>query len=191
MPGVAQAIALVVLVVLLLVLVTFAWRLSRWLVQTRQLLSFQVGARDIAQRSEVQLAAIAEEVDGVRRGIRPGIEITDALGQAVEAAEGFAAEARLLRAPRPGRDIQATLVAELERAGRAIGMIQHGCELSDLGAHREHDPEAQTSIKRGYLNLLHARESIAEQVAAAEALPVPGPRFLAQRVVREVRAPRP
>ena len=70
-------------------------------------------------------------------------------------------------------------------------MVEHGCELTDLGGHREHDPEAQTSIKRGYLNLLHARESIAEQAAAAAGLPIPGPKFLAQRVVREVREPRP
>jgi len=190
MPGIAQAIALVVLVVLLLVLLTFAWRLSRWLFQTRRMLAFQVGVADLARRAEATLAALSEEVDAVRRGMRPGVEITADLAAASAAVEGYAAEGGLLRPPLEGRSILAAIVAELERAGRAIEMVDHGCELAETANHREHEAEAQTSIKRGYLNLLHARESITEQAAAAAALPVPGPRFLARRVIREMGEPR-
>ena len=60
-----------------------------------------------------------------------------------------------------GRDPRPDLVAELERAGRALEMVDHGCD--DPGhrvAARARELEAQTSIKRGYLNLLHAREAI-------------------------------
>jgi hypothetical protein len=189
-PGAAQVVALVVLVVLLAVLGTFAWRLSRWLLQTRQLLSFQVGTSDVAQRAEGMFAAISEQIDAVRRGMRPGEEISADLARAIAAADAFAVEARRLRPPAAGRPILAAIVAELERAGRAIEMVDYGCQLAGGGSRRDQDPEAQTSIKRGDLNLLHARESIAEQAAAAAGLPVPGPRFLAERVIREVRDPR-
>ena len=191
MPGVAQAIAVVVLVVLLAVLATFAWRLSRWLLQTRGLLAFQVGVADIVERAEGTLAEVSEQIDAVRRGMRPGEEIAEDLARGMASSDGYVAEARLLRPPPEGRDMLAAIVAELERAGRAIEMVDHGTQLAETGSRREHDPEAQTSIKRGYLNLLHARESVAEQATAAAALPVPGPRFLARRYIREIREPRP
>jgi hypothetical protein len=187
--GVAQVIALVVLVALLAVLVTFAWRLSRWLMQTRRLLSFQVAVAGIAHRAEDTLATVSERVDAVRRGMQPGEEITADLARAMDLAAEYAAEAQRLQPPPDAVPIISTIVSELARAGRAIEMVDHGCHLVETGGRGEHDPEAQTSIKRGYLNLLHARESIAEQATAAAGLPVPGPRFLAQRVAREVREP--
>ena len=65
--------------------------------------------------------------------------------------------------------IRDDLVAELERAGRALAMVEHGATIlaSVRGGARE--LEAQTSIKRGYLNLIHAREAIARHALA------PGP----------------
>jgi hypothetical protein len=189
-PGVAQVIALVVFAVLVAVFVTFGYRFARWLLLARRLLAFQVSLADVADRAETGLTAISEQVDAVRRNMRPGSEIAGDIAAAMADAEKLAAEARQLRPPPEGRAATAGLVEELERASRALEMIDHGCQLSDLGTRREHDPEAQTSIKRGYLNLLHARESIAEHAAAAAALPVPGPRFLARRVIREVREPR-
>ena len=188
--GVAQVIVLVVLVVVLAVAVTFAFRLSGWLVQTRRLLAFQVATADLTFRAEATLAAVSEQVDGVRRGMRPGEEITADLARAMASAAGYAAEGRLLHPPPEGTALVAGIVEELERAERALEMVDHGCQLVETGTRREHDPESQTSIKRGYLNLLHARESIAEHATAAAALPVPGPRFLAERVAREAREPR-
>jgi hypothetical protein len=133
---------------------------------------------------------LSEEVDAVRRGLRPGTEISADLTQAMATTAAFAAEARVIGAPPEGRALLAAIVEELERAGRAVEMIDHGCQLRDIGTRREHDPEAQTSIKRGYLNLLHARESIADHAHAVAVLPVPGPRFLMRRVAREAREPR-
>jgi hypothetical protein len=104
---------------------------------------------------------------------------------------GFAADGRQLRPPREGAGIAAGIVAELDRAGRAIEMIDHGCRLVEMGVRRELDPEAQTAIKRGYLNLLHAREAIVGHASAAAALPIQAPRLLARRVAREVREERP
>ena len=40
-------------------------------------------------------------------------------------------------------------------------MVEHGAEILAQVRRRGRELEAQTSIKRGYLNLLHAREAIA------------------------------
>ena len=45
-------------------------------------------------------------------------------------------------------------------------MVEHGCTILASPAARQRELEAQTSIKRGYLNLLHAREAIARHAAA-------------------------
>ena len=54
------------------------------------------------------------------------------------------------------------LVADLERAQRAIEFVSHGAQLlADVtGVDRG---EGETSVKRGYLNLVHAREAIRER----------------------------
>jgi hypothetical protein len=53
-------------------------------------------------------------------------------------------------------------VADLERAQRAIEFVSHGAQLlADVtGVDRG---EGETSVKRGYLNLVHAREAIRER----------------------------
>jgi hypothetical protein len=190
MPGSSQVIALGIVAVLAAVLSTFAYRLTRWFLETRQRLAFQVATSDIARRAEDTLGPISELVDAVRRGMRPGEEISGDLARAMAAAAASAAEARRLQPPPEGAAILAGMVESLERAERALEMIDHGCQLTEAGSRREHDPEAQTAIKRGYLNLLHARDAIAEHVAGAANLPIPGPRLLARRVGREVRQPR-
>jgi hypothetical protein len=56
--------------------------------------------------------------------------------------------------------IRDDIVAELERAGRALDMVGHGAGILAQVRRRGRELEAQTAIKRGYLNLLHAREAI-------------------------------
>jgi hypothetical protein len=62
---------------------------------------------------------------------------------------------------------------EIERAQRAVELIEYGRKLM-LDRLPERISEGETSVKRGYLNLLHARESIrarAEEIAAAAKKP--------------------
>ena len=56
-------------------------------------------------------------------------------------------------------------MAELERAERALAMVDHGATILAQVRRRGRELEAQTSIKRGYLNLIHAREAIARHAA--------------------------
>jgi hypothetical protein len=69
----------------------------------------------------------------------------------------------------------AGLEAEVERALRAVELIEHGRQLI-LDPSGERVSEGETSVKRGYLNLLHAREAIksrGEEIAAAAKAPAP------------------
>jgi hypothetical protein len=59
------------------------------------------------------------------------------------------------------------MIAEIERAGRALEMVEHGVIVRARGRRHETAPEAETAIKRGYLNLLHAREAIARHALEA------------------------
>ena len=49
-------------------------------------------------------------------------------------------------------------------------MVEHGATILASVRRGQRELEAQTSIKRGYLNLIHAREAIARHAARAEAL---------------------
>jgi hypothetical protein len=93
----------------------------------------------------------------------------DALGDdiaaSLDAVARYTVEARALRPPRDGARIRDELIAELERAGRALEMIEHGRAIQTSARSGGREIEAQTAIKRGYLNVLHAREAIAHQAA--------------------------
>ncbi len=181
MPGITQLIVLAVLVVLLAAMVTLAWRVVRWSVRTRSVVAFRSAVSDLTARSQATIDKAAEAIDAVRRGVVPAVDIAADLGQALTATEQLAGEARALRSASGGEAIRSALIDELERAGRALEMVQHGCGLLITARGREHDPEALTAIKRGYLNLVHVREGIARQAAAAAAIPVTIPRFLTRR----------
>ncbi len=66
--------------------------------------------------------------------------------------------------------IRSDLVAELERAERALEMVEHGTTIMLTVRRGPRELEAQTSIKRGYLNLIHAREAFARRALDAEEL---------------------
>ena len=49
-------------------------------------------------------------------------------------------------------------------------MVEHGASILVAVRRGNRELEGQTSLKRGYLNLLHARDAIARHAAAAEDL---------------------
>jgi hypothetical protein len=139
---------------------------ARIVARTREMERFRVDVTDLAARAEVSLAGAASQIDAVRRHQSSPDAIGETLAAATDAVERYTDEARALGGPRVARALRADLVAELERAGRALGMVQHGTSV--LAASRSpSDLEAQTSIKRGYLDLLHAREAIARHALEA------------------------
>lgn len=131
-------------------------------------------AKDLAHRADWSLGELSEVVDDLRRR-RVGPEASAASLQAsAEALQRYAVEALAIDKHTPHAE-GTSLFAEIERAQRAVELIEFGRGLM-LDPHAD-DTEGETSVKRGYLNLLHARDAIrlrGDEIAVAAAKP-PGP----------------
>jgi hypothetical protein len=89
--------------------------------------------------------------------------VRETLDAAHDAVERYRAETEALAPPTGYGPLRARLVEELDRAARALDMVDHGCAtLSVARVGRALEAEGQTAIKRGYLNVLHAREAVVE-----------------------------
>jgi len=102
-----------------------------------------------------------------RHQVDPG-EIRESLDAAAEAVVRYAEEGEALRPPRGLDWIRATLVDELARSGRALDTVRHGCDALASGLAGPRQLEGQTSVKRGYLNILHARDALRRVAREAE-----------------------
>jgi hypothetical protein len=153
---------------------------ARIAARTRELQHFRGVVKDLAQGADTLLGAAAGQIDAVRHHQTGPGAISQTVADATEALQRYGEEARSWSGPRRVQSIRDDLVAELERAIRALGMVEHGANMLASARRGARDLEAQTSIKRGYLNLIHAREAIARQALRAEDL-----------VVDEARAGRP
>ena len=97
------------------------------------------------------------------------------LRASLDGVDRYAEECRSLRPPGDGDTIRDGIIVELQRARRALEMVEHGCSIQASARAGSRALEAQTAIKRGYLNVLHAREAIIRHAAEAEALRPPDP----------------
>jgi hypothetical protein len=131
-------------------------------------------AADIARRADVSLSELAAVVDDLRRR-KAGPEMSGpSLRASAEALRRYGQEAASVD-KQTHHSGNAGLEAEVERALRAVELIEHGRQLL-LDPIGERVSEGETSVKRGYLNLLHAREAIksrGEEIAAAAKAPAP------------------
>ena len=153
----------------------FLRRAGRLIAATRDVERFRRQVADLASRSETSLAEICVRVDSVRRGQVEAPAVVDDLTASLEAVEKYAEEGRALHPPGDGGRIRDEIVAELERAKRALEMIEHGVSIQAQARSGGREIEAQTAIKRGYLNVLHAREAIARHALEAKAIVPPDP----------------
>ena len=157
----ALVVPLVAFVILAAVFLVLFRRASRALARTRDEERFRRAVDDLARRIDASLGGVVERIDEVRRHQVGADEIQPNLVAAREAIARYTEEATALHGPVPADEVRANLLAELGRAARALAMAAHGCELNVAGLGRNRELEAQTAIKRGYLNALHAREAIA------------------------------
>lgn len=146
---------------------------GRIVARTREVESFRTSTRDLCARIDVSLEGAAARIDEVRHHSLPPEALGETLTVAADAVERYLAEAEALKGPPIVATIREELITSLERASRALSTVEHGVSImqSSRGGYRE--LEAQTSIKRGYLNLLHARQAIADQAAAARDVALP------------------
>jgi hypothetical protein len=163
-------------------------RAGRLLAATRDVERFRHQVGDLGGRIETSLGEISRRVDSLRRGQLDASAISEDLTASLDAVGRYADEARALQAPPDAGAIQDGLIGELERAARAIAMIEHGCSIQISARAGSRELEAQTAIKRGYLNVLHAREAINHHRLDAAALKASDP---ARRVPGRQPTPAP
>jgi hypothetical protein len=143
-------------------------RAGRIVARTREVETFKNGVRDLVARVDVSLEGATARIDAVRRGQLGADTIGETIAAATDAVEKYTEEARTLVGSPAAIEIRDEIVAELERAGRALAMVDHGAKILAQVRRRGRELEAQTAIKRGYLNLLHAREAIDRHAARAQ-----------------------
>ncbi|HSO28932.1 MAG TPA: hypothetical protein VLS28_03450 [Candidatus Sulfomarinibacteraceae bacterium] len=163
----AQVVALVAFLLVAAGVTFGVRRTGSILSRTREAESFRGEVHDLVRRAELSLSEIAILIDGVRRRAAEPETIGASLSAARDAADRYADEARTLSAPPMAVVHRDAIVHELERAGRALELVEHGCSLLGSGRRFERGPEADTAVKRGYLNLIHAREAMAEHALRA------------------------
>ncbi len=175
---------LALLVVLLGLLVVLARRISVLIARTRDLERVQRSVESIDRRLAATSDPLVAHLDEVRRHSGDPHALAQDLGPALAILEELAAETAALRVPAVLAGQEAVMIHETERAVRAAELVVHGLDaLLTSRGHR--DLEAHTSLKRGALNLRHAREAFARAAAEVAALrPVdlavrPGNRFRA------------
>jgi hypothetical protein len=157
-------------------------RAGRVLAETREAETFRRATADLAGRVETSLAGVTERIDLVRRRQVEATTIRTNLDAALDAVVRYVAEARSLEPPDTLDDVRQAMVDELERAERALQMVEHGCDILAAVRRGSRELEAQTSIKRGYLNVLHAREAIAEHATIVASSRTPNePRWFSNR----------
>ncbi len=156
-------------------------RAGRIVARTREVENFRSSVRDLASRIDLSLDGAARRIDAVRRGQLGADTIGVTIEAATDAITRYTEEARALHGPPAAVAIRDDLVEDLERAERALDMVAHGAAILAQIRRRGRELEAQTSVKRGYLNLIHAQEAIVRHAARAEELDVTSERPPAER----------
>ena len=137
-------------------------------------------ALDIARRVDVSLAELGALIDELRRRKADPQVSAESLQAAADALRQYVREAEQVDKHTVRAAGTPTFVSEIERAQRAVDLIEHGRTLM-LDPKEDGIAEGETSVKRGYLNLLHARDAVksrAHEIADAASRPsVPGPRL--------------
>lgn len=178
----ARLLALVAFVALLLAILVFLRRAGELIAASREREAFRRQAADLVARVGTSLDGVAARIDAVRRNTIAADAIGDNIAAASEAVRRYADEARAMRGGPTTAEVRAALVVELERAARALQMVDHGCSILASARAGTRNLEAQTSIKRGYLNVLHARAAVARHgIRAEEIAAVEAPRLFQRR----------
>jgi hypothetical protein len=166
----AELLALAAGIALALAVVIVVRRATRLVADTRDIERFRHGVADLAARIDESLGGVGGRIDALRRQMAGAEDIAENIAAARDAVARYEAEARALHGPPGANEIRDAIVGELERAARALEMVDHGCAILTSARIGGRELEAKTSIKRGYLNVLHAREAIGRHAVRSAAL---------------------
>lgn len=167
MPEARVVVPLVIFFVMGALVVWLLWRIVAAGGKARRATASTEAASEIARRAEATLGNLLTVIDEVRRRKLPPEDALVDLALTQETLRRNALEASALSGGSRSSSLTAALVDDIERAARSVELVAHGVELlvdvSGVG-----QGEGETSVKRGYLNLVHAREAIRarrEQIA--------------------------
>lgn len=144
-------------------------RMSRLVAVTRELERYQRTVADLDTRFGSTIGPLVEHLDEIRRHSGDPNAVAEALPDATDRLRAIVDETSSLRAPAGLVDRTPTLVREAERAIRAVEFVDHGLQ-GLIAARGPRELEAQTSLKRGALNLRHSREAFGTAVSAIAAV---------------------
>ena len=155
---------------LLALFVGVARRMSAMIGRTRDLERLQRSVESIDRRFGAVAEPLVARLDGL---IRRQAADAEGLAREVDPARAtlrdLAAEAGALQVPPSLAGLGSVLVHETERAVRAADLVAHGLEAM-LAARGRYGVQDQTSLKRGALNLRHARDAFGRAAAEIAAL---------------------
>src|SRR5262245_40522401 len=123
---------LIPLAIFLALLATFAVVLRRVglvIGESREHAAFRESVQDLAGRVDATLEDIIGKIDALRRQQIEPAEIAEPLDGALEALLGFSEEARAMEGPTVVAGSKASFAAEIDRADRALQMVEHGASI--------------------------------------------------------------
>jgi hypothetical protein len=137
-------------------------RMSTLTTRTRDLEDFQAAVDSLDLRFGAVAQPVLRSLDEARRHAGDPAGLPELVGAAQMVIEELTSETMALAAPEGLAPVVTAMTGDLERASRAVMLVEHGLGMmtnTSIGR----DLEAQTSLKRGALNLRHAREAFAER----------------------------
>lgn len=154
-------IPVLIFVVLVAVFLVVLRRISILLAESRDTAAFRRSVEDLASRIDAVLVDIIGRIDALRRQQIEADQIMEPLDRALESLLALSEEARSIGGTPAVAAPKAAFASEIDRADRALQMVEHGASILGSVSSGQRFAEAQTAIKRGYLNVLHARDAIA------------------------------
>jgi len=137
-------------------------RMSTLTTRTRDLEDFQEAVDSIDRRFGAVTQPLLRGLDEARRHAGDPSGIPGLVTEAQAVIDELTGETTALAAPEGLAPVVTAMTGDLERAERAVMLVEHGLAMmtnTSIGR----DLEAQTSLKRGALNLRHARDAFAER----------------------------
>ncbi len=160
---------LALLVVLALLFVVVLRRASMLVARTRSLERFQGAVESLDHRFAAVVGPLVAGLDEIRRHAGDPAALRDQLTETQAVLDQLQGEAGGLAAPVGLVGTATAMRGDLDRAQRAASLVEHGL-ASMVNTTLGRDLEAQTSLKRGALNLRHAQGAFALRAREVAAL---------------------